>query len=464
MPEIIADNISIVETNELERFSRIDAEYYHPKYLVLQKLYKKGNWSPIGCHLRTCEYGLSIAMNTEGKGYGILRMDNLQGGFAFDDDLKYAPINEEVFDKYKLQKNDVLFNRVNSEEFVGRTGIYKLSGNHVFASYLVRCQTKENELLPDYLNIFLNTKYGILSIRRMSRRAVNQANVNAQELKAIKIPLPPLRFQEEIRNLLEKSHELFEKSKILYSQAEVLLLEELGLRDIDLSHEFCYVVNSADTISASRIDAEYYQPKYERIIEAIKKHDHKEFWEIAFVDKTANPPYSKQKEIPIITQKHLGYYQIDEKFLVDPETEYTTAQFTKQYSKYVLQKEDILLYSVGAYIGKANIFNLDVKAVSGSFLTIIRADKTIVDPYYLLGVLNSLVGATQSKRHSKATAQQYLYPADIRKFIIPILNKTIQEKIGQFIIDANSARRQAKKLLEEAKKKVEEMIENGQED
>ena len=271
MPEIIADNISIVETNELERFSRIDAEYYHPKYLVLQKLYKKGNWSPIGCHLRTCEYGLSIAMNTEGKGYGILRMDNLQGGFAFDDDLKYAPINEKVFDKYKLQKDDFLFNRVNSEEFVGRTGIYKLSGNHVFASYLVRCQTKENELLPDYLNIFLNTKYGILSIRRMSRRAVNQANVNAQELKAIKIPLPPLRFQEEIRNLLEKSHELFEKSKILYSQAEVLLLEELGLRDIDLFHEPSYAVNSADTITANRIDAEYYQPKYDTLLSIIQK-------------------------------------------------------------------------------------------------------------------------------------------------------------------------------------------------
>ena len=97
-------------------------------------------------------------MNTEGNGYGILRMDNLDGGFAFDDDLKYAPIDKKLFLKYKLYKDDVLFNRVNSEEFVGRTGIYKLSGNHVFASYLVRLQTKENELLPDYLNIFLNTK------------------------------------------------------------------------------------------------------------------------------------------------------------------------------------------------------------------------------------------------------------------------------------------------------------------
>lgn len=461
MAEIVADNISIVETNELERFSRIDAEYYHPKYLLLQKLYKRGIWSPIGRHLRTCEYGLSIAMNTEGKGYGILRMDNLQGGFAFDDDLKYAPINEEVFYKYKLQKDDVLFNRVNSEEFVGRTGIYKLSGNHVFASYLVRCQTKVSELLPDYLNVFLNTQYGILSIRRMSRRAVNQANVNAQELKAIKILIAPLRFQEEIRDLLEKSHELFEKSNKLYSQAEVLLLDKLGIKDIGLSHEPCYVMNSADTISANRIDAEYYQPKYERIIEAIKKHDHKEFWEIAFVDKTANPPYSKQKEIPIITQKHLGQYQINEEFLSDPETEYTNVQFTKQYSKYVLQKEDILLYSVGAYIGKANIFNLDIKAVSGSFLTIIRANQTIVNPYYLLVVLNSVIGINQSKRHSKATAQQYLYPADIRKFIIPIFNRTIQEKIGQLIIAANSARRQAKELLEEAKRKVEEVIEKG---
>ncbi|MBI4838523.1 MAG: restriction endonuclease subunit S, partial [Nitrospirae bacterium] len=225
MPEIVADNISIIETKELERFSRVDAEYYQPKYLALQQLYSKGFWSPIGQHLNACEYGLSIAMNEDGNGYGILRMDNLQGGFAFDDELKYAPIDKKTFEKYRLKKDDVLFNRVNSEEFVGRTGIYKLSGAHVFASYLVKCQTKESELLPDYLNIFLNTKHGILSIRRMSRRAVNQANVNAQELKAIKILLPPIKLQEEIKGTLEKSHQLFEKSETLYSQAERLLLE-----------------------------------------------------------------------------------------------------------------------------------------------------------------------------------------------------------------------------------------------
>lgn len=455
MPEIIADNISIVETNEVEGATRLEAEYYNKPSLI-NKNFIKGEKI-----IDYVQYGTSEDLNEEFNGYPVLRLNEFDGSFIGAPSKYCNKISNGVFYKLLLKKGDILVCRTNGNpKLVGKSALVMEDANIAFASYLFRVRPKPSVINSTTLSVYLNSRIGRREIER-NLMVSNQANFSPAKFRDIKVPLFPAEFQVIIDKIVANAYHNHKRSKLLYSQAESLLLEELGIKDIGLSHEPCYEVNSADTINYNRIDAEYYQPKYERVIEAIKKHDHKEFWKIAFVDKTANPPYSKQKEIPIITQKHLGYYQIDEEFLVDPETEYTTAQFTKQYSKYVLQKEDILLYSVGAYIGKANIFNLDIKAVSGSFLTIIRIDKTIINPYYLLAVLNSLTGISQSKRHSKATAQQYLYPADIRKFVIPILKKTIQEEIGQFIVDANYACRQAKELLEEAKKKVEEMIEKG---
>lgn len=455
MPEIVADNISIVETKELERFSRFDAEYYQPKYLKLQELYNKGTWSPIGHHLIYCEYGISIAMNEDGDGYAILRMDNLQGGLAFDDDLKYAPIDRKTFEKYRLKKDDVLFNRVNSEEYVGRTGIYKLAGEHVFASYLVRCQTKKNEILPDYLNIFLNAKYGILSIKRMSRRSVNQANVNAQELKAIKILLTPLNFQEKIKILVEKSHMLFESSKRLYSQAESQLLEELGIKAIDLSHDLCYEVNSADTISANRIDAEYSQPKYEKIIKKIKKHPYKAIGDMFRLVKGIEPGSSVYCEEgkPFIRVSNLNKFEINnnnQQYLSDK-------IYSALESQYQPLKGEILL-SKDATPGIAyHLKDQKEGIISGGILRL-QALSDINKEYVCL-VVNSFVGQAQIERDSGGSVINHWKPAQVKNTLIPFLSAKVQDEIENLCLESFSARRQAKELLEEAKRKVEEMIE-----
>ena len=175
---------SIIQKSQLEGAHRLDAEYYQPEYFID---FTKGNWRPIGEVLELCQYGLSQAMNDERKGYPIFKMDNIEYGFLFDDDVRFADISELIFNQFKIKKDDVFFNRVNSEEFVGRTGIYKLDNlKSVFASYLIRARVKSGgEILADYLNIFLNSSYGLRQIRKYTRRAVNQANVNAEELKQI---------------------------------------------------------------------------------------------------------------------------------------------------------------------------------------------------------------------------------------------------------------------------------------
>jgi len=221
---------SIVNVSELEGEMRIDAEYYDPFYLRNEEKIIRKKWCCIGDLLSKVQYGLSLAMNDERLGYKILKMDDIMKILADDSNCRYVDIDSRTFLRFKLEKGDVLFNRVNSEEFVGRTGIYLLDGEHTFASYLIRIRAK-NYSSNFYIAIYLNTRYGKISLKRVMRRAVNQANINAEELKSLKIPIPSNTFQKFIEKIVIKAYEEWEKAKELYRQAEGILIEELGLKD-----------------------------------------------------------------------------------------------------------------------------------------------------------------------------------------------------------------------------------------
>ena len=153
--------------------------------------------TPIGHLLTDTQYGLSKPAVTGGK-FRMLRMMDLADGVAVDSDSCLVDLSMEEFNRYRLDHGDVLFNRTNSHELVGRTGVYKLAGNHVFASYLIRLKTKTDRILPDYLCAFLNAPVGRRQVMRCSTRAVSQTNVSASNLRTVLIPLPPLNYQRRV--------------------------------------------------------------------------------------------------------------------------------------------------------------------------------------------------------------------------------------------------------------------------
>ena len=153
--------------------------------------------TPIGHLLTDTQYGLSKPAVTGGK-FRMLRMMDLADGVAVDSDSCLVDLSMEEFNRYRLDHGDVLFNRTNSHELVGRTGVYKLAGNHVFASYLIRLKTKADRILPDYLCAFLNAPVGRRQVMRCSTRAVSQTNVSASNLRTVLTPLPPLNYQRRV--------------------------------------------------------------------------------------------------------------------------------------------------------------------------------------------------------------------------------------------------------------------------
>ena len=160
-------------------------------------------------------YGTSLPATINGK-YGYLRMNNItENGKLNIQNLKHIDIPEKDLEKYVVRKGDVLFNRTNSIELVGKTCIYELDFDMVIAGYIIRIRTNNNILNPRYLSEFLNFPSTKKFLRNIAKGAVNQANINAKELQDISIPLPPLSLQNEFADFVvqvDKSQLAIQKS------------------------------------------------------------------------------------------------------------------------------------------------------------------------------------------------------------------------------------------------------------
>lgn len=192
----------------------------------------------IGDAVSTTQYGLSLRGEQSGK-YPILRMNNLIDGRVNDLDLQYVNLENGDFEKFRVKKGDILFNRTNSYELVGKTGLFDLEGDFVFASYLVRVVTHPSRLCPRYLNNYLNYSRVQDRLKMLATRGVSQSNINATKLRGFKIPLAPIPEQEEIATILssaDKKIEAGENRRISLQALFKTMLHHLMTGKVRVNH------------------------------------------------------------------------------------------------------------------------------------------------------------------------------------------------------------------------------------
>lgn len=163
-------------------------------------------WVSIADTCINIQYGSSKKSSAEGK-IAVLRMGNIQNGKLVYDKLVYTSDEEEIA-KYPLEKNDLLFNRTNSMELVGKTAIYKGEQPAIYAGYLVRVTPLINS---DYLNYVMQSKYYWDYCRTVRIDSNGQSNINAEKLKRFRFPLPPLAEQQRIVAILDQFLEMVEQ-------------------------------------------------------------------------------------------------------------------------------------------------------------------------------------------------------------------------------------------------------------
>jgi type I restriction enzyme, S subunit len=173
----------------------------------LSEIPQNWKWAPLGDLLDNLQYGTSDkASATAETGIPILRMGNIQEGKLDLSSLKYIKLETKELQKYILQKNDILINRTNSPELVGKSAMFNTDKNFVFASYLIRLTTVRNLVIPQYVNYVINSLYGRRHVEKVRHQVAGQSNINSGDIRQMPIPLSPLNEQ---RRIVSKIAELF---------------------------------------------------------------------------------------------------------------------------------------------------------------------------------------------------------------------------------------------------------------
>jgi type I restriction enzyme S subunit len=170
------------------------------------------------------QYGTSLKANNNKKGLPILRMNNITYTGEIDiNDIKWCDIPVKDEEKYTTKNGDLLFNRTNSPELVGKTAVWRSEEKYAIAGYLIRVRFKNDKVVSEYVSAYLNSSYGKKYLHEKAKPSINMSNFSASEFLKIPIMLPSLQVQKKfelfsnavrlsiinLKNSLEQSNNLF---------------------------------------------------------------------------------------------------------------------------------------------------------------------------------------------------------------------------------------------------------------
>ena len=428
---------------------RIDSQFWTTSICKNDNL----RYSKIGELILESQYGISVDMNTDKRGYPIFRMNELHDMLMDLSVEKYADISPKEYQVFSLNDGDVLFNRTNSYEWVGRTAVYYKNNNTPFtyASYLVKFVTDRARLLPECLTAFLSCKYGVTAIKARARQSINQTNVNPEEVKEIEMPLFSRAFQESLRDLFVRANANRAEADIVYNQANTILNKSINCVNAS-SAAISVKPLSNSFLQSGRLDAEYYQPKYD-VLNDLLKIKHKKLVELAYVDAGEFVEETKYGEIgvPYVRGSNITNSVID----ICNSTKVNVN--INQYNH--ICKNDLAFAMIGS-VGNVAI-NLDDECIVSNNLGALRPfDKNM--SYYLLVYLNSRIGQLFFEKYQTRTAQPKIRREDVENFIVPLIDDNDIKEISEAVSQSFDLRRETKRLLDLAVKAVEIAIETDE--
>jgi len=464
MPLIFGDNkmavYSIVKLSELEGAKRIDAEYYKPIFNSLKTLYK---FNVIKLNtISDIAYGTTPPGGIfEETGIPFVRSQNFTTGMINKAEIVFCKSEfHEQNKKSAIRPADILFAAVGGT--IGQIAIVQDSideGN--INQNIARVRILDSSINPYYAGLFFLSKYGQLQIFRFVTGNA-QAYLNSFQIGSLKIPVLSKQIQNELASCFKKVEDFVENSHSLYSQAETLLLEELGLKDFKPRYEKTYTANLSDAFSAHRIDAEYFQPAYEEVEKyLIKNFSAKPIKKLSFIEVTTgqySEKYVDESEgMPYIRGTDLknGTINTDDLVYISPEDQIESKK---------AKEGDVVVTRVGTIGLSARVPKECEGGTISDNLIRLRFDQQKLNSYYLALFLGSPLGVNLMIKNSRGSVQQRLNQETLKEVIVPLLPLSTQQKIASLVQQSHEARKRAKELIEIAKRAVEIAIEKNEEE
>lgn len=452
---------SIVNLSEVKENSdfRIDAEYWKPEFSNINKLINKYKFEKLLNNNRIITDGSHEVREYKDSGVLFLRVQDI-----FENNIE---IKERIFiseeENKKLNRSEPEYNKDILITKTGKIGVATVFTLHERANIPADIAILKNNshLNSFFISTFINSKYGKLQFIR-NQSGLGRPRLVLNSFDNLIIPLLSQPFQQSIALLVNTSYTLRQSADELYKEAEEILLEELELKNYQPQNKKCFVKMLSDTQEAVRFDAEYFQPKYEDVIDKIKKYKGGYALLENFIENySTGYPYKSEKYqnsgVPVIRIANIEKNKL--------ELENNPAFISEEYSN--ISKKDIakagnILISMSGTIGNVAEIPENIKKCCINQRVLSFESKNINNKYLVL-FLSSFFGYIQFERIGVGGLQVNLSYNDIKNLIIPLLPEQIQSTISLKIQQSFKDREKSKQLLEVAKRAVEIAIEENEE-
>ena len=465
MDRLEAVELSLSEVLEDNNSSRFDSEYFRKHYLASLKILQKIRYQKIH----------DIAYVTDGI-HESIDFDEDSNILSFSakypkenyfdiNDIKYISERQHNLNpRTQFQEDDVIISTVGTIGNCAVVDKYILPANSDRDVGIIRIHDKS--VKPRFLSTFLVSRYGRFQSERESTGNV-QLHLFIYKIKEIKVPQLKDDFQQYIEKIVKFSKNLLDSSQCIYQQAEDLLLKELGLKDWQPTEESIAVKSFSESfLSSGRLDAEYYQPKYDEIENYFKT------FKLIKIRDLINYPVSSGATPKAggddYTDEDDGIPFIRAVDLKDGEVDTNNFIFIKRYvhdltlKKTKVKKNDVL-FSIAGTVGRCAIFDHDFEANINQAVSILRFDEAQVKRLYLIVFFNSEIGKMYISKYARQGLQTNLNLNEVSDLRIPILDYNLQGEISKKVQDSFDIKAKSKQLLQIAKIGVEKAIETDEE-
>lgn len=445
-------------TTEILATRRIDAEFSQPKYLEAERKVRSCNVEnlgtlgkfvpgPFGSAFRTSNYDFQSP-------YRYIRGQDVKPFFILEDDSRFIPQADFIrLQHYAVKKDDLMIS------VVGTLGNVAVCTERVTPA-MFSCKStifRTEKVDPYYLLGYLNSHYGQLCLLRRQRGAI-QMGLNIEDLRSI--PIPRLGDLEEgrIAEKVRKAHNKLISSKESYQSAQQLLESELGLDKLRFQKPTGYVAQLSEAVIGKRFDADYFQTPFRQIQSHLDNLQTAPLYQLVKMVKgieVGTKAYTASG-IPFLRVSNIKEKAIE----LGHSDKYISDALYKVLSAYQPQVGELLLTKDGT-AGVCFAVDEDVNGIiSGGIVRLLPRRDDIPNEYLAL-VINSKVCRMQVEQECSGALILHWKPSSIRKLRIPLLTKPKMQEIADLVSKSKQAKRESERLLEQAKTRVEQLIEEA---
>jgi restriction endonuclease S subunit len=444
---------SILSVASLENSLDCSPDYYRPEYLRLSKQLRAQPFSKIRAvgYVTDGEHGSPDWDIHSGIRY--IAAEHVLANSLSDAPMRMISAAQDARNaRCRVQPNDILVYSVGAY-----AGLAARAEPHTFPASIPRSVAiirlkSDAPFRAGFVAVFLNTEFGQFQTRRL--RAGNSQPVLALEkIRQIELPHIPVERQGEVDQLYESAYQARQSGQRSYASAGKLLEAELGLDELTFRKPVGYTARFSDLEISHRSDAQHYQPRFRQLIDHISTFTSVRVRDIRTYNRRGlQPVYVENGLVDVVNSQHLGAKHIDYEGL-----EKTSAAAFAAGPEAQIQNNDLLIYTTGAYIGRTNIYLSEAPALASNHVNILRLQSGI-DAAYMALVFQSIVGQFQTQKHASGSAQAELYPADIDRFVVPLLDANKQKAIGNLVRESLVKQQESRMLVAQAKARVEQLI------